>query len=204
MPIIDKHGVLPRLSEIDPLVVELGCGNRKRLAGSIGIDRIDYDSVDIVGDVCEVLQQMPEEVVDAAYSHHFFEHVRDLEGLLKQIARVLRMGGHLEIVVPHFANPHYYSDPTHVTHFGLYTLSYFARDPLLKRKVPSYEIAKMFELCAVDYSFKSSPPNYGRHAIKKVLGKCFNCCRYLKEFYEENLCFIFPCYEIRYILKRIA
>jgi hypothetical protein len=41
-----------------------------------------------------------------------------------QIAKDLEQGELIEIIVPHFSNPHYYSDPTHVRFFGLYTMSY--------------------------------------------------------------------------------
>ena len=58
------------------------------------------------------------------------------------------------------------------------------------------------QLCKVDLVFKSTPPFYGRHAIKRLFGWLFNSCRYLQEFYEENLCYVFPCYEIRFLLQK--
>lgn len=204
MQVIDKRGVLQHLPQLTPVILELGCGCRKRVNNSIGIDIIDYKCVDLVGDVCDVLREIPVGTVDRIYSHHFLEHVHNLELLLHEVARVMRIGGQLEVVVPHFANPYFYSDPTHRNHFGLYTFSYLAYDPLLKRKVPNYNKAAAFQLCDVDLVFKSSPPFYIRYGIKWLLGKMFNCCRYMQEFYEENLCYVFPCYEIRYVLKRVV
>ena len=110
--------------------------------------------------------------------------------------------GKLELVVPHFSNPFFYSDPTHRRFFGLYTFSYIAKDNIFTRKVPQYGWDSMFILEDVDLHFKSSRPFYGRHGIKKLLGMVFNSCTYLKEFYEENLCYVFPCYEVRYVIRR--
>ena len=55
----------------------------------------------------------------------------------------------------------------------------------------------------VDLEFKSARPFYGRYAFKYVIGKVFNSCNYMKELYEENFCYLFPCYEVRYILRRM-
>jgi SAM-dependent methyltransferase len=197
MAVLDKKNLLPTLMGAR---LELGCGDRKPLSDAIGIDAIDYDCVDIVGDVYEVLTQIPNESILAVHSHHFFEHVRDVGLLMDEIARILLPNGLLEIVVPHFSNPYYYSDYTHRNFFGLYSLSYFSDDSILKRKVPHYKPSVSFELREVSLIFKSSPPFYGRHGVRRILQTVFNFGRYMKEFYEENCCYLFPCYEIKFSL----
>ena len=204
MSILDKRNILDRIGSIQHVVLELGCGNRKRIKNSIGVDVINYKCVDIVGDAYDVLKRIPNSSVDAIYSHHFFEHVANLGLLMDEQGRVLKVGGYLEVVVPHFSNPYFYSDYTHKNFFGLYSFSYFAKDPLFKRSIPTYNRLFEFELCSVQLIFKSSPPFYFRHGIKLILGKLFNLNNYMKEFYEENLCYIFPCYEIKFLLKKIA
>lgn len=201
--IVDKRGMLDRLSRMRPAVLELGCGSRKRLPGAVGIDIIDDDCVDVVGDVYVVLGRIPDAAVDKVFSHHFLEHVRDVELLVRETARILRTGGEFEIVVPHFSNPYFHSDLTHRTPFGLYTFSYLSRDALMRRKVPHYGKPPAFRLVGVDLVFKSAPPFYLRHVFKRLAGLVFNSCRYLQEFYEENLCYMIPCYEIRFSLRRI-
>jgi len=37
---------------------------------------------------------------------------------------------------------------------------------------------------------------------KKIFQFIFNLNRYLMEFYEENLCYIIPCYEIKYEMHK--
>lgn len=205
MTIKDKNGILSRIGGPGEFILELGCGERKRIKNSIGIDAIDYDGVDIVGDVNEVLDRMPSESVSAVYSHHFVEHVDDVKGLLSKMARVLRRGGLLEVVVPHFSNPYFYSDLTHRVFFGLYSFSYSADDKQARRfsrKVPTYNQEAAFDLVDVKIVFKSAPPFYLRHGFKKLLELLFNLNSYTKEFYEENLCYIFPCYELKFRLVK--
>lgn len=202
MAIQDKKGVIDQIGALPQVVLEIGCGPNKRISEAIGIDALDYDGVDLVGDVFDVLGAMPSACVDRIHSFHFFEHIADFQRLVGEVARVLKNGGELEVVVPHFSNPYFYSDPTHRTFFGLYTFSYYATESLFRRKVPTYQHDVQFELTEVDLGFKSTRPFYARHAFKKTLGFVFNSCGYLKEFYEENLSYLFPCYEIRYKLQK--
>ena len=200
----DKSGVLSGLEHMSSVSLELGCGNRKQVKGAIGIDQFDHESVDIVGDVMAVLGQFPDQSVDSVHSFHFFEHVADLQGLLKEVERILKNGGNLEVVVPHFSSPYFYSDVTHRSFFGLYSFDYFVAKTLFSRKVPIYGEPLAFEMLRVDLVFKSPRPFYGRYAIKRLFGGLFNCCNYMRELYEENFCYLFPCYEVRYQLRRNA
>ncbi|MCI0621954.1 MAG: hypothetical protein L0387_09830 [Acidobacteria bacterium] len=86
--------------------------------------------------------------------------------------------------------------------FGLYSFSYLAEEQLLTRRLPRYEQSLAFELRRVELVFESSPPFYFRHGLKKLLQILFNLTTYTQEFYEENCCYLFPCYEISFLLKR--
>jgi SAM-dependent methyltransferase len=201
--VIDKHGFMGKLNNSGPVLLELGCGSRKRNAGALGIDALDYPAVDIVGDVFDVLRRFPSGSVDQVYSCHFIEHVEDLHGLMAELSRVLKPDGLVEFIAPHFSNPYFYSDPTHRRFFGLYTFCYFSAGALFRRTVPVYQKELSFRLESVDLLFKSARPFYVRYALKSLIGKIFNSCNYMKELYEENFCYLFPCYEIRYRLRRV-
>ncbi|MCX9154888.1 methyltransferase type 11 [Niveibacterium sp. 24ML] len=201
MTFLDKHGVLPRFQAGERFSIELGCGPRKLDAAAVGIDALDFDCVDLVGDVFEVLAALPQGGVSSCYSAHFFEHIDDLPRLIDELARIMAPGKIATVKVPHFANPYFYSDPTHRRFFGLYTMSYYARDALLWRKVPNYGRMPAFELDAVTLKFDSPFPIRG--LIKRTLGRVFNLTTWLQEFYEENLCYLFPCYEVEYRLRRL-
>ena len=191
---LDNGQILRGISTGDTsgLVLELGCGSSKRIPEAIGVDAQNYDCVNIVGDVFDFLRLVPSASVDAVYSFHFFEHIPDLAVLMDEVARVLKKGENLEIVVPHFSNPYFYSDYTHRTFFGLYSMSYFASDSLFSRKVPTYGKVISYELVGVDLLFKSPKPFYFRYGLKRFIGALFNLNGYMKELYEENFCCVFP------------
>ena len=192
---------LATLTSDQSLSIELGCGPSKRDPAAIGIDALDFPGVDLVGDVFEVLAAFPENAVGACYSSHFFEHLPDTGRLLDELGRVMRPGSLLEVKVPHFSNPYFYSDPTHSRTFGLYTMSYFAKDDLLHRKVPLYGRQPVFALESVRLGFDSPFPVRG--LIRRFVGWWLNRCTWLQEFYEENLSGLFSCYEIEYRLRRL-
>lgn len=201
MSILDKRAVLATLGPQHPVAIELGCGPNKQDQDALGIDALDFPGVDLVGDVFEVLRAFPDASVSRCSSSHFFEHIDDLSGLLAELARILHPGAVLRVKVPHFSNPYFYSDPTHHRTFGLYTLSYFARDGLLRRKVPTYGHRIDFALEAARLGFDSPFPIRG--LIRRSIGRLFNLATWLQEFHEENLCWLLPCYEIEYRLSRL-
>lgn len=198
----DKKEIICTLMNDAYRSIELGCGGNKRNKDAIGIDLLDSTDVDIQGDVYEVLEFFPDQSVDAVFAYHFIEHVPDVSKLLFELARIMKPNGVVEFVAPHFSNPYFYSDPTHRSFFGLYTFCYYASDSSFARKVPTYDYKPQFKLSKVDLNFKSTPPFYLRHGLKRFVGIMFNSCNYLKELYEENFCYLIPCYEVRYILHR--
>lgn len=200
MGLIDKKNILLNIGSVTEL--ELGCGNRKRNPKAVGIDILDYPDVDIVGDIYEVLAAFPDQCVNKVYSYHFVEHVSDVPKLLSELARIVKPNGYVEFVAPHFSNPYFYSDPTHRNFFGLYTFCYYATESFFARRVPMYGYKAEFSISSVDLVFKSPKQFFVRYGIKYLIGIIFNSSTFLKEFYEENLCYLFPCYEVRYLLQR--
>lgn len=185
-----------------PLVLELGCGRTKRRTDSVGVDLLEAPGVDVVGDALDVLRSLPDGSVRAIHSEHFLEHIEDAEGLVREAARVLEPGGEFRAIVPHFSNPHFYSDPTHRTFFGLYTFSYWVASVPWRRRTPQYVAPMPLRLVDARFHFKSSRPFYVRHGLKKLLSSWVNTSRWTKEFYEEHLTWVMPAYEVEYVLVR--
>lgn len=185
------------------IVVELGCGSRKEFADSIGIDVAGHDAVDLVGEAEEVLALFPPGSVDAVYSRHFLEHVEDPATVLHLATAALRPGGRLEVTVPHFTNPYFYSDPTHRHHFGLYSFAYFAESDLFHRAVPTYARVTGLRLIDVWLGFQSVRPFYLRHALRRALGLLVNSSRFAQEFYEDALSSLVSCYEVTAVMTKL-
>jgi len=184
----------------DPVILELGCGRYKK-AGAIGIDKVDLPGVDIVADIEDGLDFIPDGSVDEIYALSCFEHIRDFGKLMGEILRVLKKNGRTFVFVPHFSNPYYYSDPTHVRFFGLYSFYYFVgMNYQLRRKVPDYYFDRKIRIVSQRLVFDS--PFLFRKIIKRVMGVVLNSCSFLQEFYEENLCYLFPCFGIEVVFTK--
>lgn len=196
----DKTGALQNISERDYVVLELGPGTKKKYSESIAVDRVELEGVDIIADFSKNLSFLPSNSVDHIYSRHVLEHVPDLEVMMREISRILKPGGKCEIIVPHFSNPYFYSDYTHNSFWGLYTICYFSKDRFFKRTTPTFYQDIHFSISSIKLGFSS--PFFFRDKVKKAWGLLFNSCKYLQEFYEENLCQIFPCYEIFIEIKK--
>lgn len=180
-----------------PLVVELGCGMNKT-PGRIGIDKLDLPHVDIVADIEKGLAFLPDNSVDEIHSRSFLEHVRDLEGIMREIVRVLKPDGKCHIFVPHFSNPYSFSDYTHVRFMGLYTFYYFVDEMhQMKRKVPNFYSDIRIKI--ISQRLIIANPFKRRSYFKKMLERVFNANGTMQEFYEGNLCFSFPCYGLELI-----
>ena len=186
----------------EEVILELGCGQYKKIKNSITVDLINYKDVDICGDIYEVLELIPNGIIDKVYSSHFIEHLYDLPLFMVGLARIMKKNGVIDFYAPHFSNPYYFSDPTHKTPIGLYTFCYFAECSFFKRKLPTYDTDIKFDLLKVDLCFKTDRTFFIRAGMKYIFGKLFNIASYTKELYEDTFCYIFPCYEIHVVLKR--
>lgn len=198
----DKHNLLGALSPSSRAALEIGVGDLKRNAGAIGIDILDSPAVDVIGDALTVLRTLPERSISSIYSEHAFEHMPNVTDLIAEAERVLMDDGKMVVVVPHFSNPFFYSDPTHLNFFGLYTFSYYCEDRLFKRKVPRYVAHPNLELASVRLVFKTFPPRYLTYLWRKVLQLIFNSSYWMREVYEDSFSRFISCYEIEYIIRK--
>ena len=181
-------------------IVELGCGPNKAYKNSVGIDIFNYPGVDIVGDCSAVLKSMSSETIDLIFSNHFLEHCDNFKELLIESHRILKPGGTFKCTVPHFSNPYFYSDYTHVNYFGLYTFEYLCENQYFKRKVPSYEKLG-FETVKVRLGFRADKPFYFSYLTRKIF-YIFNCSPLMQEIFEWHFSKILKCSEITFILKK--
>ncbi|MHC4323902.1 MAG: class I SAM-dependent methyltransferase [Planctomycetota bacterium] len=181
----------------EKIIVELGCGARKK-EGRIGIDAVDLPGVDIVADLEKGLPFLPDNSVDQIHCRHFLEHIQNFENLMAEIVRVMKRNGKAYITVPHFSNPHYYSDFTHSRFFGLYSFYYFVdNENQLKRKVPNFYTDVRINIVSQRLVFRSSFKII--NPLKKLFGWFINLHTNFMEYYEENLCYLFPCYGIEVV-----
>lgn len=187
-------------SKYGRIVLELGPGEIKQFEGYIGLDILQKSSVDYVCDLSLGFGFIEDDSIDEIYSSHFLEHIDNLPFFLKEINRILKKGGKMINVVPHFSNPYYYSDYTHKNFWGLYSICYFSKDSYFKRGVPQYYNDLDFKIVEIKLIFRS--PFLKRNYLKKILTFTVNTSNYFKELYEEMFSSIFSCYEIYIVIEK--
>lgn len=168
--------------------LDLGCGLSKRDSESIGVDWVKLPGVDVV---CDINQGLPflDNEIDEVYSRHTFEHIDDIFFVMKEIYRIIKPEGTVIIKVPHFSCPTGYSDLTHKRFFGIYSFQCFDQD-YAKHNYKEVEMAK-FKLVSARLSFHYGP-------LSKFFEWLFNK---FQAKYERYLCYIFPAYDIKFVLK---
>ena len=191
MPFSIRLDLEQMINSDDPLIIDLGCG-QKKTPGRIAIDKMDLPHVDIVADIEEGLPFLPDRCIDEIHCRSVLEHVQNFEHLIGEMVRVLKANGKAYVFVPHFSNPYFYSDYTHKRPFGLYSFYYFVETKRqLRRKVPNFYSDIRFDIISLRLVFRS--PFWFSRQIKKAIGFFFNLHHCLMEFYEQHLCYTFPC-----------
>lgn len=111
-----------------PIRVDLGCGTRKR-DGFLGVDSIAFDGVDVVLDIGKDRWPWGDDSVEELHASHVVEHLKPAERihLVNEAYRVLKPGGKMTIIVPHWCASRAYGDLTHqwppVVEFWFYYLN---------------------------------------------------------------------------------
>ena len=190
-----------------PLKLDLGCGKYPKL-GFLGVDSGPTSGAQIKQDVMEYLGSLDEGTVSEVHASHFLEHFepKGLLNLLNEVNRVLVPGGMLDVTVPHFSNPEYYSDPTHRQAFGIYTFAYFCESSIFERDLPVYARISTWHLDKVTIGFiprkRRRLLGISLNFLTVGLNNLINWRYSLMERYERYLCWIFPIYEIRYLVRK--
>jgi len=107
--------------------LDVGCGLRK-YPGAIGIDRNPASAADVLCDLDRHPYPFRDGVFDRIRAIHVLEHVRDVLRTMEEFHRLLRPGGRLFIVTPHFSDFSSYCDPTHRRHLSSYSFRYFGEN----------------------------------------------------------------------------
>lgn len=183
-----------------PLKLNLGCGN-STIEGFYSLDVVGGAEIDILADLNEPLDLLPDNSVAKIYSRHAFEHVRELISLVEELYRVLAPDGTVEVIVPHFSNVYSFSDPTHVRYFGLYTMYYFVPQeyqPAI-RKVPTHYSDAQFLMESTTIQFYRR--TYLDKVMAPILERWVNQSFGRADYYERRLCHIFHAWQIQYNMR---
>jgi SAM-dependent methyltransferase len=104
--------------------LDIGCG-RNKSAGCVGMDRVALDGVDVVHDVNVAPWPFPDNEFSLVRMSHVIEHCDSILVTMEEAHRVLRDGGIVEIVTPHYTDPVSWQDVTHKWHLNSRSFDYF-------------------------------------------------------------------------------
>jgi len=108
--------------------LNLGSGG-KPMKGYLNVDKNPLAPlVDIVHDLDSYPWPFDTESIDEIVMSHCLEHLIDHNRAMKEIHRLLKIGGIAKISVPHFTWQYAYQDPTHRHFFGYNTFFYYVHD----------------------------------------------------------------------------
>ena len=105
----------------------MGCGLNKR-PGSIGIDRNPASRADVLADLDRFPYPFKDSCFDALQAVHVIEHVSDVIRTMEEFHRLVRPGGEVYIVTPHYTDFSSFCDPTHRWHLNSFSLRYFGEN----------------------------------------------------------------------------
>jgi SAM-dependent methyltransferase len=108
-------------------ILDVGCGVNK-YPGAIGIDRNSRTSADVLCDLDHFPYPFRDSSFDQLRAVHVIEHVSDVIRTIEEFHRLVRGGGTIHIVTPHYTDFSSFCDPTHRWHLNSFSLRYFGQD----------------------------------------------------------------------------
>lgn len=168
--------------------LNLWCG-KDVLAWYVNMDLLALPWVQVQHDLEVLPYPFEDNTFDEIYCSHVLEHVSDLTKTMKELVRISKKGWVIKVKVPYFANPNWWSDPTHYRLFTSNTFSYFTKDCFYNDLDINVTKTRIHFFSNIQY-FKSDKINIIPDAIINVFPR----------FYERFLAYIFPSAEIHFLL----
>jgi SAM-dependent methyltransferase len=107
------------------IILDLGCGKNK-WPGSIGADISPDSLADLVCDLNRYPLPFKSDSFDKVVSRQVFEHLDNVEKLMRDIHRISKRGSRVSVSVPHFSSFYSYADPSHKRSFSVFAFDKLA------------------------------------------------------------------------------
>jgi SAM-dependent methyltransferase len=165
-------------------ILDLGCGKNK-IKGSIGLDIVKADGVDIVWDLTKFPYPFKDNEFDIVNASHILEHIeynKDFFKLMKEVHRILKPKGKFIIKVPYWKGMYVCSNPEHRRFFNHRTFDYFEKDKNQNMGLSNFS--------GVNFKVNERRFNIiirGRLDFLNVLNSLFNLNHNLTEMFLSNI-----------------
>jgi SAM-dependent methyltransferase len=164
-------------------ILDIGCGKFK-LPGSVGLDIVPLEGVDVVHDLNQFPYPFPNDSFDRIRLIHVVEHIQSITRTMEEIHRIAKSGAEVEIVTPHYTDSSSWQDPTHLWHLNSRSFDFFQQ-----HHRTSYYSNARFE---IQYSEVKLLRLYKWLGIEFLINLQNRSprCRFLRKFWEQYLCYI--------------
>jgi predicted SAM-dependent methyltransferase len=177
--------------------IDLGSGRDKKDDTYYGVDRAKIENVDIICDLdLRKHKNLPflDSSIDSIFTRHFLEHIHNPLFVIEEIYRVLKKGGIVEIIVPHWS---WYGSHTfmHNKFFHSKDFDFFDKDDPYNY----YTIAK-FRVISKKIVYNKGKIRFWSKPISYFIEKMLNKNHLFSEQFLVN--FLTPT-EIRVVMKKV-
>lgn len=111
--------------------LNVGCGTDIK-KDWVNLDNANLPGVDVVHDINDLPLPFEDDEFDYILCQDILEHIEYIP-VLKELHRILKEKGIIEIRVPHFTSKNNFVDPTHKKLFSFQTFDFFVENPAYKR-----------------------------------------------------------------------
>ena len=140
---------------------DIGCGNNK-IAGSTYLDIDPSVHPDIVHDLNKFPYPIADNTFDEINAKHIIEHLNDPIGFMREMCRILKVGGKIFVETPHFSCRVAYSEPQHklfCSYFMFNNLINGLDFKIIKQQITFYRTFRTF---GISFLANRSPDTYER------------------------------------------
>ncbi|EKP04903.1 MULTISPECIES: class I SAM-dependent methyltransferase [Leptospira] len=177
---------------IESKILDLGCGNKKRV-GAIGIDFNDRTQADIIHNLNSFPYPFEDSYFDEIYIDNCLEHLDDVIKVMEEVYRICKPGGLVKVIVPYFRSLWAFTDPTHKHFFGVNSFTYFDPDHIICIRY-DYTLAR----------FKSEKIIFNETLQNSWIRKVIVFLANLHPArYESHLSHLYPLDDITFYLRKI-
>ena len=171
-------------------ILDIGCGNYKTI-GSIGMDKIKLEGVDVVHDITKIPYPFKDSEFDEIHCYHIIEHIADVIKFMEELYRIIKPEGVLYIRVPHASCiKSAWTDPTHIRPFTVRSFyDYFGE----KSKFGYYSktnfqvITQKMNYCLYDGQRETSIPRWWQLFWNKIGNFNFNSQNLFERFLAQYI-----------------
>lgn len=143
--------------------LDLGCGQKSKKEGSVGLDIRPAPHVDIVHD----LNQYPYPFADNEFDHiemsHIIEHIRQPLHLMNEVHRIAKDGATIRVITPHYTSQLSYGDLEHVHHLGYISFLTLQKTGLFKIEKHRLHFTDFYKILGVSLWANRTPRRWEKY-----------------------------------------